>query len=162
MNKHLQFNLLQSSSYLLLCSWLFIACSSCFAPRYRLSQQERAFIANNAKFGHISIRYDNKAIRRLDSNGIYKVECNERRVSPLPTEPEALAKAIAIANALLPVVNFKEHHQYIHIELTGDDDSPNLYGSARQYRCIIGMPVKDVKQAFIVEKMKWIIRPAAK
>lgn len=133
----------------------FLLFSSCFVPRYRLSEREEAFIARQKNVCDIWIHYDNKAIRHLDSNGIYRIECHERKAT-LQSQAGAIAKAMDMAGKLVPIMNFKDHHRYIYVELTGTDNSRTFFSIAMEYSCTVGIPVADVGQAFIVEQMKWI------
>ena len=132
--------------------------SACFVPRYKLNDQEKAFTARKGKFDMITIEYDKKAIRRMDSNGIYKVIYEERKARGFFTQAEAFARAKRIARELVPIMNFKDHHRFIHVTLTGTDNTSAISRAYLQYQCVVGLPVDDIEDAFIVQRLHWIQR----
>ena len=133
-----------------LCFFFF----SCFTPRYALNTQEKAFI-RNSKYWRISISYDDRAIRKLRSDGVYTIECKaSSRVNPINPNPIWIdATARKIATEVVGFMNFKEHHQYIEVVLSGpranndvfSKSSDGVYSKPAEYRVWVRILISSIK-----------------
>lgn len=134
---------------------LLMITSCVTANHYALNKQEMDYISKTNRHRTVSILYDNKAIRNLDSNGIYTVKINETDgAGTLCTMDTNVVKirALEVARTVSGFMNFKEHHRYIDVEFDSilNNGKKNSLGDDISCSYTVRMPVEDVSQTRLV------------
>jgi hypothetical protein len=133
--------------------------SSCIHPKYELNADEKK-LKHTGRRGlgsEVSIYYDNAAIRRFKDNGTYTIKFESHMA--VGDTASIRKAAINVAKQLLSIMNFKEHHKFIKVVISGTYGS--YYGST-DYFYEVKMPMDDLSKAKFTHKYKGInVGPSA-
>jgi hypothetical protein len=146
-----QINTLLSASFL-----ISFTITSCFSPRYQLNAKEKEYVGRSNRYDVIDICYDKKAIRQLKTNGIYTVKISETDGAGTLCSMDTMtikAKAIKVANTVSPIMNFREHHQFVDVEFTSFVKNGNKNALGEDVSCsyTIRMPLNNLLVATVLK-----------
>jgi len=130
--------------------------ASCIpGSRYALNRKETDYIGKSNRFHTISILYDNKAIRKLRSDGVYTVKISETDGAGTLCSMDTSvikAKALMVARTVSRFMNFRVHYEYIDVEFgsTVKNGRKNMLGEEVGCSYTIRMPLHSLSYARVV------------
>ena len=127
--------------------------SSCIHPKYELNADEKKLKRTGRRGlgSEVTIFYDNAAIRRFKDNGTYTIKFESHMA--IGDTASIRKAAINVAKHLLGIMNFKEHHKFIKVVISGTYGS---YYGYTDYFYEVKMPMDDLSKAKFTHKYKGV------